>query len=206
MFRSLLLALLAGVVLPARVHAQQPESPAASAEAPAPLLTVQAFLWNTTPVALQTSLVLGGGLEARYRLGGHGLFVGARLAAGEASGATADWTLTQVHMLASLAGGIEGRFGVGLMHAQLSVGTLGIRQIGQRQQYDRLAADNIPGLNRNGWSWGPLVTLEVGVAVVFYDPWSVFLELGPGFTVQNVEGSKVPRLLLNSILGVGYAF
>jgi hypothetical protein len=231
MSRLLTCAIIAGLATsPALVRAQEGAPPAVAPEgnvksgtspteaapapaavpveapAPVPPLAVHAFLWNTSPVALKTGLVLGGGIEARYRLGEHGLFVGARLAAGEASGATSDWTLTQVHMEASVAGGVEGRFGVGLMHAQLTVGTLGIRQIGKRQQYDRLATDNIEGLERDGWSWGPVVTLEVGAAVVFFDPWRVFLEIGPGFTVQNVEGSKVGRFLLSSALGVGYAF
>ena len=167
---------------------------------------IHAFLWTTTPVALKTGLVLGGGADVRRSLGESGFFVGARLAAGETSEATQDWSLTHVHMLAAAVGGYEKQVGIGLLQAQLELGVLGIRQIGKHQQYNRLAADGVAGLERNGWSFGPWLTAEVGAAVAIYDPWRLFLQLGPGLTVQRVEGSRGARFFLSASLGVSRAF
>ena len=189
------LATLAG----ASARAQEPP--------PAPeRLAVEAFLWNTSSVAFGTGLVLGGGLELHYSLQSHGLYLGARLAAGSTDESTAEWNLTHVHMLASVVGGIEGRFGAGLLQAQLQVGALCLRQIGKRQQYGRLQADLVPGLERDGWSVGPVASLELGAAVIFVDPWRLYVQLGPGITVQNVNGKRDAHFFFTSSVGVGRAF
>lgn len=179
-----------------------PRSSRAQADAP---YAVQAFVWNTSGVAVRTGLVLGGGLEAR-RSFDHGLFLGGRLAMGSMSESTADWDFTYLHLLACAAGGIEQRIGVGILQAQLDLGVLGIRQLGRHKQYDRLVADSVTGLDRNGWSFGPVASVELGAAVAFYGPWRAFLQLGPGFTVQRVGGNAVARWFFSSSLGVGRAF
>jgi len=185
-----------------------PSAPARAADVQAATqpLAVEAFVWTTSPVALRTGLVLGGGAALHYTVGPSGLFIGARLAAAQTAESTVEWDLTHVHLLASAAGGIEKRFGAGLLRAQLEIGVLAIDQLGRRQQYDRLAADGIKDLNRDGWSVGPTAALEVGGAVIFFEPWRVFVQLGPGVTAQKVNGSVVARLFLTCSLGVGRAF
>ncbi len=169
-------------------------------------LALEAFVWNTSPVALCTGMVFGGGLGLRHAIGQGGLFLGGRAAFGSTSEATAQWNLTHLHGVAAASGGFELRAGAGLLRGELGVGAMGIRQIGRRQQYERLKATGIGDLERDGWSFGPLVFLELGASVVFYEPWRVFVQLGPGFTVQQVSGSAASRWILQSGLGVGRAF
>ncbi len=170
-------------------------------------LGLDAFLWTTTPVALRTGMALGGGLDLRRAIGDSGLFLGARLAGASTSEATAEWTLRHIHGLLSLDGGIERRIGAGVLRAELGVGAMVVGQLGQRQQYERLKAAGLTDdLRRDGWSLGPWASLDLGAAIVVYDPWRVFVQLGPAFTVQRVAGNSSSRWIFSSGLGVGRAF
>lgn len=182
------------------------ENPHVSAPDVTRALALEAFVWNTSPVALRTGMVFGGGLGLRQALGQGGLFLGGRFAFGSTSEATDQWNLTQLHGAATAGGGLELRAGAGLLRGELGVGAMGIRQLGRRQQYERLKAAGVTELERDGWSFGPFVFLELGASVVFYEPWRVFVQLGPGFTVQQVSGSAASRWILQSGLGVGRAF
>lgn len=180
--------------------------PLVSAPQAARALALEAFVWNASPVALRTGMVLGGGLGLRHAIGPDGPFFGGRLAFGSTSEATAQWNLTHLHGAAAVSGGLELRAGAGLLRGELGVGAMGIRQLGRRQQYERLKAAGVTDLDRDGWSFGPLVFLELGASVVFYEPWRAFVQLGPGFTVQRVSGGAASRWILQSGLGVGRAF
>ncbi len=202
---------LAPSALPAQEASALSGTPAA-AESPAPsaaaseVVKIGAFVWSASPTALPTGALLGGGVQVRGALLQSGGYWGARLALARTSEASRDWQLTHLNLEAAASVGVEWRRGVGALSAQLSLGGLLIRQLGQRQQYDRLLAAGVADLRRDGWSLGPFVGAELGAEVAFYSPWSVQLRLGPGFTMQNVAGARLARWFLSSGLGVGRAF
>jgi hypothetical protein len=182
----------------------QPSEEAPGKAAPS-RAAADAFIWSCSPIALRTGLVLGGGTELRRKIGAGGLFLGARLALGRTSEATRQWDLSHLNGLASAAFGAEQRLGVGILRAQLGIGVLGIYQLAQRIQYERMLAAGLPGLKHDGWSFGPWASTELGAAVVFYDAWELFVQLGPGFTAQRVSGKTLSRWVLSSGLGIGRA-
>ncbi len=168
--------------------------------------TLEGFVWNTSPVALQTGLVTGGGAEMRRLFGSQGLFFGAELALGQSEEATNDWVLDDLDGLASVEVGLERTFGVGTLRASFSLGTLAVEQLGQRAQFDRLKAAGLHGLTRNAASIGPYAAVDLGAAIAFAGAWTFFVQLGPAFTVQKVAGQERSRWLLTSGLGVGRGF
>jgi hypothetical protein len=206
-----LAALLAGSGAPALAAAPAEQADAQAEQVAAPTVTgrsveLDAFVWTTTPVALEAGMVLGGGADARLPFGDHGLFLGARLAGGSTTEYTSEWKLNHLHGLASLDAGLERRLGAGSVRAQLGLGALLLVQRAERHQYDRLEAAGLSELRRDGWSLGPWIGAEVGAAVAFYDSWRLFVQLGPGVTVQQVGGARVVRWVVSSGLGVGRAF
>jgi hypothetical protein len=191
------LSLLTGTV----ARAQEPE------ESPQLGRTVvEAYLWNTSPVALKTGLVVGAGAELRRSVGEGGLFVGARLAVGGTTEYGAEWVLEHIHTVAGAQVGFAKALGAAQLWGQLGAGVLVIRQLGQRAQYERLSAAGITNLRRDGWAAGPYLSGELGVGVVFTGAWLLRVHLGPAFTVVTVAGVSTPHWVLESGLGVGRAF
>lgn len=192
---------LALLLAAAPVHAQEEDEDAPRR------WEANAVVWMTSPVALNPGLVLGGIAEGRRVLGGGPFYLGARLGIGGTSGSTEQWVLTHWHGLANAVAGVQARAGsVGLLRAQLEAGALVIRQIGERQQYQRLKNSGFSDLARDGWSSGPYVGLDLGLEVAFAAAWRAVLMLGPAYTAQTVDGSRTDHWLLATALGVGHAF
>lgn len=183
------------------------DEPAGRLGAPRPsTFSLDAFVWSTSPVALDSGLPLGGGLSLLRRVGDRGLFLGARVGLAESSLSTAVWNLTHVHALGALCSGAERRAGKGLFRVQVELGAMVVRQLGERQQIQRLSNAGLSDLKRGGWSSGPFAAAEIGAGVYFLDSWRAFVSLGPGVTVQKVAGARATRWLLTSALGVGRDF
>ena len=168
--------------------------------------SLDGFLWNTSPVALRTGLVTGGGAQLRRLFGGHGLFFGGQLALGQTEEATTEWTFDDLDTIACLTAGIEHSIGAGTLRATLGLGSLVVRQLGQRAQFQRLEAANVPDLTRDSWSVGPYAALDLGASIAFAGQWTLVVQLGPAFTLQRVSGQQRSRWLLTSGLGVGRGF
>lgn len=196
MTRSCALALLL-CLAPASARAEIAESLAG--------WSADTFVWATSPVGFTTGMVLGGGLVVGRGVGPKGLLVGARLAAGSTSEATSEWKLEHVHVLVAANAGWGLEVGAARLFARLDVGALLLRQLGTRQQAERLKAAGIEH-ERHAWSAGPWVGLDLGVSVTLREPWTLSLSVGPAFTAQRVAGETVARFVGQSTVGVGCAF
>jgi hypothetical protein len=166
----------------------------------------RASLWTAVPVVLRDNLGLGFALDGHRPLGGSPFFAGARVTVAASSESTAAWSFQELDVTALATVGARLRSGVGTLWAQAGAGALFADESLARQQGAQLDGLGLNAAPLAGWSVGPCLAAEAGVALVVHAPWEVALAAGPLVSWQKVDGGLAARWTGGVSLGVGRAF
>lgn len=176
-----------------------------AARADAPSWELGAGLWSTSSVAFPKGFAAGGLLEGRRHLPGP-FFASLRTAAASSAEANRHWEFIHRYVILEGAAGVQWRLGAARVWAQAGAGAMLVQEEVRRHQFQRLEAIGLNARTREGWSLGPRLHGEAGVALSLRGEWYALFGGGPVHTMQRVGGETRGHLGWSSRLGVSHAF
>jgi hypothetical protein len=163
-----------------------------------------ASLTALAPAALP-GLTVGAQAEVRRRMEG-GWYAAARLTWDSADGANTEWAFTQQEPALAALAGREWPVGPGVVRVSAGAGVRVVRQDVQRQQFVRLTALGMTGIEHSNWTVSPGALAEVAVALVVYGPLSVEVGGGPWAGALRQNGATKLDLSGQGRVGAVLAF